>query len=104
MFDEELMKHLIAYLEDYPEDIKLDDYREDTRVLISGRMGNADTWGSRNDFTVALNYDKAGNLKNINGIEFTFDTSPLRDAIKKAITRNFKLKRKMTKLGKGNNT
>ena len=65
MFDEELMKHLIAYLEDYPEDIKLDDYREDTRVLISGRMGNANTWGSRNDFTVALNYDKAGNLKNI---------------------------------------
>jgi hypothetical protein len=104
MFDEELMHHIIKYIEDYPEDIKLDDYREETRVLVSGRLDGrtSSPFSSRNnDFHLAFNYDKFGKLKNVNGIDFPFDTTPLTLAFKKAIARNFKLKRKIDKIKKG---
>lgn len=100
MFTKELMQHIIDYVADYPEDIRLDDYREETRVMVSGRMGSDNNrWGgNRNDFNLCFNYDKKGDLKDVNGMDFTFDTTPLKDAFTKAITRNFKLKKKMTNL------
>lgn len=102
MFDEELMRHIISYIEEYPQDIKLDDYREETRILVTGRLGLKESPFSRNnDFSLAFNYSKEGILKNVNGIEFNFDTTPLLAAFKKAIISNFKLKRKVDKLKKG---
>jgi hypothetical protein len=104
MFDEDLMHHIIKYIEDYPDDIRLDDYREDTRILVSGRLNerSSSPFSTRNnDFTLSFNYDKEGKLKNVNGIDFAFDTTPLTLAFKKAIARNFKLKRKIDKIKKG---
>ena len=98
MLDEEIANHLIAYIKEQPSSVRFEDYREDSRVVISGNLSDRSWTSSRHDFSLTLHYDKKGDIVDLNGIEVKFDTTPLINAIKDAIKSNFKLKRKINKV------
>lgn len=98
MLNEKLIKHLIQYLKDKPDSVRFDVYRDQTVVHIHGNVGERGMF-SNNNFHVEFTYDKSGKITEMNGISFTFDPTPMMDAITEAMSRNFILKRKKTKLG-----
>lgn len=99
-FDEELRDHIIAYLEDYPDEVfaVTNSHSGEGRFTITGNY-ESKGYGRNNNFQYEIEYTKYGVISSINGEVPKVDTAPLIDAIKKAIKRNFKLKRKRTKLG-----
>jgi len=100
MLSKELVEHIIKYIKEQPSSVKFDTYRDQTTVHITGNIGGEDRGIFReNKFQAEFSYDKSGKITDMNGIAFTFDSTPLMDAITEAISRNFILKRKKTKLG-----
>jgi hypothetical protein len=100
MLNEKLVEHIIKYIKDQPSSVKFDTYRDQTTVHVTGNVGGEDRGIFReNKFHAEFRYDKSGKITDMNGIEFSFDPTPLMDAITEAISRNFVLKRKKTKLG-----
>jgi len=98
MLSEKLVEHLIQYLKDKPDCLRFDTFREQTVVHIHGNLGERSMFHN-NNFHVEFTYDKSGKIVDMNGITFSFDPTPLMDAITEAMSRNFVLKRKKTKLG-----
>ncbi len=100
-FDEELRDHLIAYLEDYPDEVFAitNSHSGDGRFTITGNYESRGSYGRTNNFQYEIEYTRYGEISSINGEVPKVDTVPLIAAIKKAIKRNFKLKRKRRKLG-----
>ncbi len=98
MLSEKLIAHIIQYLKDHPNSVRFDTYREQLVVHVHGNLGERSMFNN-NNFHSEFIYDKDGKIISMNGISFTFDTTPLSDAITEAISRNFVLKRKKTKLG-----
>jgi hypothetical protein len=100
-FDAELRDHLIAYLEDNPDQVFAitNSHSGDGRLTITGNYESDRGYGRANNFQYEIEYTRYGEISSINGEVPKVDTAPLIEAIKKAIKRNFKLKRKRKKLG-----
>ena len=100
ILDKDVADHLVSYIKQNPTCIRMDDFRDETRVVINGNLDvKGNSWNnSRHDFSVSIFYDKKGKIIDINGVVSDFDTTNLVEAIKQAIKQNFKVKSKITKL------
>lgn len=98
IFDEEIKKHLILYIKDYPESISFRSHGDSSYFTISGNFGG-ERW-NRDSFCFEFVYDRQGKIKEVNGMDITIDMSDFGNELKATLKTCFKLKKKRTNLKK----